>query len=273
MSSTELSPIDQIEAFCLTQPQVGCVVTHWFGPGIYIRTVTIPAGVFVTSKVHKLPHTNQMLAGRIMMSENGSRFHEVAAPHRYESGPGQKMGEAITEVVWQNIFATSITDVELLEKQLFETSPAFDECANKVHELAVNSRRADTQDFFMVLDECGISPYQASAESERTNDLIPMPAGYHTMIRRSAIEGQGVFSQIPVRPGEAIGPARVAGKRTPLGRFANHSRKPNAKFVEVGGDAVLMATAHINPYCNELVPGDEVTVDYRQALSLSGRLK
>lgn len=265
--------VDDIEKLCLTQTQVGCEVTHHFGPGIYIRECTIRRGVFVTGKLHRFAHTNNMIQGRIMMSENGSAFHQVAAPYKYNSPAGQKMGEALEDVVWQNIYATAITDIEELERWLFKPSPAFLNAAEAVARAQIELRKVDQEDFFMVLDECGISPYQARAESERIDDQIPMPPGYSTMIRRSAIEGQGVFLQLPANPGDPIAPGRIQGKRTPVGRFVNHSRTPNAKYIEIAGDAILVATAHINPYCNELVPGDEVTVDYRQALSLAGRLK
>lgn len=273
MSSSELVTVADVEAFCLTQPQVGVQVVHHFGPGVYIRECRIVAGVFVTGHIHRFSHLNQMLAGRILMSENGSAFHEVSAPHRYVSEPGQKMGQALEDVVWQNIYATAITDVEELERWLFKKSAAFLDCAAKVRDSQAELREVDHQDFFMVLDEFSISPYQARAESEREEDQIPMPEGYHVVIRQSAIEGQGVFVQAKAWPGEILAPARIAGKRTPAGRYANHSRRPNAKFVECGGDAILVATEYIEPYCNELVPGDEVTVDYRQALSLAGRLK
>lgn len=272
-SPAPLGTIAEVEAYCLAQPQVGVEVVHHFGPGIYIRECRIKAGVFVTGHIHRFAHLNQMLAGRILMSENGSEFHEVKAPHRYQSEPGQKMGQALEDVVWQNIYATTITDVEELERWLFKKSAAFLDCAAKVRDAQAALRKADQEDFFMVLDEFQISPYQARAESEREDDQVPMPAGYHVMIRPSAIEGSGVFLQVPANAGDPIAPARISGKRTPVGRYTNHSRTPNAKFVEIGGDAILVATARIEPYSRETVPGDEITVDYRQVRALAGRLK
>lgn len=272
-ANSPATTIADVETYCLTQPQVAVETIHIFMPGVYIREVRIPKGAFVTGHIHRFGHGNEMLEGRIVMSENGSKFHEVVAPYRYESPPGQKMGQAIEPVIWRNYYGTNITDVEELERWLFKKSPAFLDCAAKVRDAQAALRKVDQEDFHMVLDEFGISPYQARAESEREDDQIPMPAGYHVMIRPSAIEGRGVFLQVAAKPGEPIAPARIAGKRTPAGRYANHSRTPNAKFVEMAGDAILVATAHIEPYSRETVPGDEVTVDYRQALSLAGRLK
>lgn len=275
MSSSELVTIADVEAFCLTQPQVGVQVVHHFGPGVYIRECRIVAGVFVTGHIHRFSHINQMLAGRILMSENGSEFHEVSAPHRYVSEPGQKMGQALEDVVWQNIYATAITDVEELERWLFKKSAAFLDLAGRVQASGEAARQADREDFHALLDEWGITPYQARVASEDVGDqmLMPPDAGANAIVRRSAIEGRGVFVQVPANPGDILAPARIAGKRTFAGRFANHSRTPNAQFVERNGDAYLVATAPIAPFCSETVPGDEVTVDYRQAVSLAGRLK
>lgn len=274
MSSSELMTVDAGEALCLGRPQVGCQVVHRFGPGIYIRECLIPSGVFVIGHRHKYPHVNIMLAGSInMRHEDEPVPYVVTAPHFYVGKPGRKLGEAIADVVWQNIFATEETDVEKLEARLFDKSPAFLDLAGKVHARSAATREDDRNDFHMVLDECNISPYQARAESEREGDQIPMPEGWPVVIRKSAIDGLGVFLTSSIQSGQIIGPARLSGKRAPAGRFANHSRNPNAKFVETCGDAYLVALSDIAPFCSETVPGDEVTVDYRQALSLAGRLK
>ena len=266
-------PADQAETLALTQPQVGCQVIHRFGPGVYIRECHIPAGVFVVGKRHRYSHTNVMLAGAISMSENDGPIHVVTAPHFYISPPGRKQGLALTDVVWQNIYATRETDVDALERQLFELSPEFEACANEVWKIQAAEREVDRQDFHAALDEYGFTPYEARRLSEIECDLIPMPVGYNIMVRQSAIEGKGIFVQRFIMPGEIIGPARIEGERTPLGRFTNHAQEPNAEFQVHGGNIWLVATKTIQPYCNELVPGDEVTVDYRQALNLVGKVQ
>lgn len=274
MSSSEIMTIDAAEALLLAEPQVGCAVTHHFGPGVYLRQVTVPAGAFAISHRHKSSHTNLMLAGIISMSENGGPIHVVRAPYLYVSPPGRKMGWAITEVVWLNIFATDETDVEKLEAKYFDKSPAFLNLAAQVRAQREAKYAADREDFQVFLDEFGITPYQARVASEEAGDQIPMPhdAGANLVVRQSGIEGRGLFTQIPAVPGDILAPARLAGKRTFAGRYANHSCAPNAKFIEYGGNAFLVATESIAPFCSETVPGDEVVVDYRQVMSLVGRL-
>lgn len=258
----------------MTEPQVGCEVTHHFGPGVYIRQVTVKAGVFAVSHRHRFPHTNLVLAGAIAMRQDDGPIYVVKAPHFYVAPPGRKMGLAIFDLVWVNVFATEETDVEKLEAHFFDKSPAFLDLAGKVHMEREAAHAADREDFHALLAEIGITPQQAREQSERTDDMLPPVLEWGIVIRPSAIEGKGVFTSVRVRPGEIIAPARIAGKRTHAGRYANHSKRPNAKFsVNEVGDALLVATETIAPYCSETVPGDEIVVDYRQALSLVGRLR
>jgi hypothetical protein len=84
----------------------------------------------------------------------------------------------------------------------------------------------------------------------------------------SPIEGKGLFITSGVEKGEIICPGRIGGMRTPAGRFANHSATPNAIMVpHQNGDIDLVAIRRIEG-CIGGGQGEEVTVDYRQALSL-----
>jgi SET domain-containing protein len=70
-------------------------------------------------------------------------------------------------------------------------------------------------------------------------------------------------------PEEHIAPGRFAGMRTPAGRYTNHSKNPNARFVLLdNNDVVLIASKEIYG-CKGGENGEEITVDYRQALSLA----
>lgn len=207
------------------------------------------------------------------MRENDGELHTVQAPFCYVSPPGRKVGTALEDLVWQNIFATEETNIERLEEMLFDKSPAYLELAEKLYARESERREVDRVDFLAAMEESGFTPFDARRFSELTDDLIPAPPGENVVIRRSAIEGYGVYVQTKAWPGEILGAARIAGKRTPAGRYANHAKVPNAEFIERDGDAILVAKTYIAPYCNEIVPGEEVTVDYRQALSLAGRLR
>ena len=106
-------------------PQVDCPVQHFFGPSIYIREITIPAGTVIVGKYHKEDHLCSMVEGRmIVMGEDGVQ-REVAAPAVFMAKKGRKTAYAIETVRFQNIYSTNETDVEKLEHMLVEDSPAL----------------------------------------------------------------------------------------------------------------------------------------------------
>lgn len=94
---------------------------------------------------------------------------------------------------------------------------------------------SDKADYLAAIAEYGFDHGTARRISENLDDQIPLPAGtYKFEVADSAIEGRGIIATDPIRDGEIVGPARISGKRTPLGRFTNHAKKPNAAMV-VGG--------------------------------------
>lgn len=124
----------------------------------------------------------------------------------------------------------------------------------------------DAEDHAKFLQEFGITERHLSAALADESDIIPFPfdcAGDFA-VAESDIHGVGVFSRRRIRAGAVYAPARLHGHRTPGGRFVNHAKEPNSKFVMQGGDLYLAAV-------KEIAPGDELTLDYRQALTESMR--
>lgn len=103
-----------------TLPQVECSEKHHFGPGLYIKEVTMPAGSVIIGKPHKVEHMCVMLTGSmILVNEDGSKT-ELVAPMTFVAKPGRKVAYIIETVVFQNIYATEETDVEKLENMFVE---------------------------------------------------------------------------------------------------------------------------------------------------------
>jgi len=101
-------------------PQVDCQEKHYFGPSIYIKEVTMPAGSVIIGKPHKVEHMCVMLQGKmILVAEDGSK-KEVKAPLTFVGTPGRKVAYILETVVFQNIYATDETDVEKLENMFIE---------------------------------------------------------------------------------------------------------------------------------------------------------
>lgn len=120
-------------------------------------------------------------------------------------------------------------------------------------------------DFHLVLAEAGLSHKWMQAVTLDEADMIPMPEQFpHFHVRASTIDGNGGFVSKLILSGELIAPARLGGKRTPAGRYPNHSHRPNAQMVMLeSGDLDLIALRDIDA-------DEEVVVDYRQIGAIQG---
>jgi hypothetical protein len=267
--------IQIVEKGFLEQEQVECPVVHRFGPGIYIREVTLPAGIFSIGHKQKTTHLNVMLTGKVtMILEDGSSV-DLEAPYTYVSKPGRKIGYIHETVIWQNIYATDETDIEKLEEMFLEKSITWQEHQKAQNLLLTIDYTTDTEDYLDAISEYGFDEKTVREQTENTLDQISMPFGHYKFtIGNSKIQGKGVLCCGNIEEEEIIGPARIEGMRTPLGRFTNHSKNPNAKMVlRNNGDVDLVALKKITGYKGGQL-GEEITVDYRQVLQLSlGELK
>lgn len=264
------SRLQHIEREMLKMEQVSCPVVHRFGPGIYIREITMPAGAFVIGARHKREQFNIMLKGRVtVLNDNGS-MTELVAPMAFVGKPGQKVGYVHEEVVWQNVYATDETDIEALEARNVDKGDMWRDLA--ALRKSTLQDEVDRLDYIAVLSEWGIPHAVALAQSRHTGDMMPFPLGsYKVMVSDSTIDGRGLFATADIEVGEVIAPARIGEKRTPAGRYTNHSARPNARFELLqNGDLSLVAIRQIHGMRGGM-PGDEITIDYRQALEIRSK--
>jgi hypothetical protein len=263
--------VEQLEAHMLALPQAECPVVHHFGPGIYVREVTLPAGTLAIGHAQRFEHLNIMLTGSVAMLDDNGQTKILKAPMIFVGKPGRKVGFVLETCVWQNVYATDERDIDKLEAIFLDKSETWQAYHATQQAIEHQSRQADRDDFAGLIADSGFSAETVRNQSENEADQIGMPPGYAAItIRASSIEGLGVFLSYPVEAGELIGPARIDGMRTPLGRYTNHSSNPNAQFVRSdNGHIYLVALRRISG-CEGGSMGEEVTVDYRQALALSG---
>ena len=264
--------IEKVESHLLDLPQVECPVVHHFGPGIYIREVTLPAGTLAIGHAQRFEHLNIMLTGAVAMVGDDGQTKVLRAPMIFVGKPGRKLGYVLETCIWQNVYATDERDIDKLESMFLDKSATWQAHAEATKQLETYHRRDDREDFDLVVRMTGFTHETVRDQSENPHDQIKMPEGFAPKftVRDSVIEGKGVFLSAPVDAGEVIAPARIDGFRTPAGRYTNHAKNPNAKFVkDQSGDIWLVAIRRISG-CVGGSQGEEVTVDYRQALALSG---
>lgn len=113
--------LDGIESMMLTAEQVDCPTQHHFGPGIYIRESFMPAGTYVMGHAHKCEHMNVMLKGKMAVIVNGEA-KVIEGPCIFIGQPGRKFAYIIEDTLFQNIYATTETDIEKLEDMFVEKS-------------------------------------------------------------------------------------------------------------------------------------------------------
>jgi hypothetical protein len=271
MSAVTKAPptLENLESYLQGLPQIAADCVHAFAPGIYIRQVTLQAGTFAMGHRHRKAHLNVMLSGRMTMFNDDGTRSELVAPVVCVAQPGRKVAYVHERTVWLNIYATTETDVEKLEAELLDKSENYLDLERGFQQ----SRDADRADFAQFLFEQNLNEEYVRAESENTTDQITFPLGaYKFQIGPSQIEGRGLICTADIFAGECIAPARIEGKRTPAGRYTNHSINPNAQMVsDMAGNIFLMALKNIGG-CVGGQPGDEITVDYRAALALNRKL-
>ncbi len=263
--------IVEAENIMLDMPQADCPVVHRFGNGIYIREVTMPAGTFAIGHIQKFTQNNFLLQGKIaMIGEDGVKVLE--APLFFVGEPGRKMGLVLETVVWQNIWATNETDVEKLEAMYMDMSDKNSLKSEEIDALEYAMREEDRIDYETVIEASPFTHEEVKAQVENEVDQIALPDEWNSVVvrRRSNIQGDGMFLSWPVEKDTVLGPARLDGKRTPLGRYVNHSKTSNAKpELMDNGDVYLVAKRNVSG-CQGGSSGEEITVDYRDMLKLSG---
>lgn len=243
------------EDFLIKLPQLPMEVVHHFSPGIYARELRIPAGTVLIGKVHKTEHLCTLSGDIEIMSEDGGgRF---TGYHTFLSKPGVKrIGLARASTVFTTFHSTSETDTDKLEDIL--TVNTYEE----YEQFLIGNARDDYHKFLI---EYSFTPAQVKVLVENEADQIPMPVEFNRLtIKNSPIHGAGMFLIGDVGAGEFLAPARLNSKRTPAGRYINHSPIPNVEFVPLeNGD---IHARSLRP----IADGEEVTVNYRQAADVNG---
>lgn len=220
--------------------------THRFDPGVYIRECVIPAGFTVTGKIHKYGHWNFLMKGAITVwTEEGMKT--LTAPAVISSRPGiKRVGYAHQETIWITVHAnpSDERDIKKVEERLF---------ADTFEQAYLTSSRT-FEDAILFL---GFSAEEVKALSENPLDQIPFPVDQNEIrVGDSPIHGIGIFAEKNINQGSVIAPARINGKRTPVGRFCNHSGDPNGRMeMSVNGDVYLIAAKKIDA-------GSEICNDY-----------
>jgi hypothetical protein len=242
----------------LKMPQANIVTEHIFTPSKYERKITIPAWTVLTGAEHKTPYRVRLEKGTIAVNtDDGVKV--LTAPCEFDASAGmQRAGRVFEdEVVWVDIYDNpdDCTDLAVLEDRLYV-----------VPDCGLADSRTDVQkaqiDYGAFLHQIGMTQDEMDAIVHIESDLMEMPEGVAVELRDSPIHGKGLFATRDFEAGEIVCPGRLNGKRTPGGRFINHSVYCNVQPEKVGDDIYAVAMRKI--YAN-----DELLVDYRASMRVN----
>jgi hypothetical protein len=125
--STKLAALTAIQGLqaILENPEVKCTklkeyTDHFFAPGIYVRTIFIPAGMLLVGRRHRHEAINLLLKGTVaIINEHGEKIM-AEAPLIFTSKPGQKAGYSITDVWYATVHPNpyNINNIDELEREM-----------------------------------------------------------------------------------------------------------------------------------------------------------
>lgn len=244
-------------------PQIEVGLSHYFKNGMYAREMRVPKGTFISGKIHSTGTIGVLAQGSMRVWGEDGVMKIVTAPYIHTAEPGfKRVGWATEDVVWVTIHRTDSTDLYQIEEDEFVTEDGgvdmFDFATGKTK----SQNELDRQDFHTMLIEYGVSEELVALESAYEGDRIDVDLSVlGAELRTSDIDGLGVFATKTFLPGDMVGVANFEGKRTQFGRYVNHSAKPNVFVVADGENLMFVART-------EIVPGQEITTDYRYTLEV-----
>lgn len=255
----------------LDNEQVHNSLVHRFGGGLYIREAHYPKNVLIIGQEHVSEHMNVLLKGSINVIDGDGQTQTLTAPHMFVAKAGSKVGYTLEDVVWQNIYVTSSTDVEHLESVLFKSADILKDHQQEKLLKEYPLHEEDRQDFLLMVKESGWTVDDVELASKHRGDCIPFPDGsYSISTGDSPIQGKGMFSTADIKQGSLLAPMRLGGCRTPAGYLVNHSKTPNTVALKNDlGDMFLVALRDIHGMVGGDL-GEEITLDYRQVMKLNG---
>lgn len=109
--------VQTLQREMLRMPQQPMETRHDFAPGLYIRTLTIPADTLLIGAYHAAENIFILSKGSLLLYTPDGSSKRIDAPYQVVAQPGKKVGYAITECVTHNVHISDETDLVLLEKE------------------------------------------------------------------------------------------------------------------------------------------------------------
>lgn len=91
---------------------------HSFADGMYIRELSVPAGVLFVTKLHKQTHPMFLLKGEVDIISDGI-ITKVSAPYSFITPAGTKRTVYThTDIIWTTVHRTNKLNMKKIEKEV-----------------------------------------------------------------------------------------------------------------------------------------------------------
>jgi len=108
-------------------PEVEMPLQHVYAPGLYARTIFIPAGTFVVGKIHKHRHVNTLSMGMVDVLTESGGVERLCGPMTMTSEPGTKRAlYAHTDLVWTTYHVLPRDNMTLDEIEDYVIAPTYE---------------------------------------------------------------------------------------------------------------------------------------------------
>lgn len=112
----ELNRLEQVMA---EMPQQLCPLRHIFTPGLYTRTIFMPAGTMLTSRIHLFEHPFVISKGVVKVRDDEGEWKTFTAPYIGVTKPGtRRVLEIVEDTLWSTFHVTNETDPEKIVEQV-----------------------------------------------------------------------------------------------------------------------------------------------------------
>lgn len=113
--------MDELELAMQDYEPVNCPLTHVFTPGLYSRTIFMPAGTLITSQIHKTEHQFVISLGVVQVKNKKDEWETFVAPYFGITKPGTRRTLLILEdCVWTTFHSVGIRPENESEEALLE---------------------------------------------------------------------------------------------------------------------------------------------------------
>lgn len=162
LASGQDDRVDMIAAYLqeLAKTPEGAVETplvHTFTPGLYSRTMKVPAGTIVVTRIHKTRHQFGVFAGKVSVWTKEDGISRIQAPYLGITEPGtQRLVYVHEDCLWTTFHPTHETDLTTLENELAVTP--------NLPELSMEQLVAIDVQFSKIMKHLAIEPSEAQTQ-------------------------------------------------------------------------------------------------------------